>query len=350
MNGLLRNAILPVILLIVSGCGDGSSSRGGVIVVLAPTVLTVTPLSSGSVTLSWTDNSSNETGFRVERSSDGTTFTVVAVLGPNVTGHTDQGLLPFTAYLYRVFAFDASGEPLSMPPGTLRENTFYNARELTFVKVTDIDLALLNSSDRLPGNGLLYAYRTDSNPSHPSGVRLKNGEELSRSLTVVSENPVYVLGDFNTIGKKAVAIIADAVNLLSSAWDDSKRPGALPAAVNTTYNIALAVGLAGAPEGESAFQARLEDLALFHENWSGRTATLRGSVACLFPSRLARRRARYADDVATAPYYDWAYDPGFNQRSSLPPFTPPVVRYRTVQWDDGVPLPFGAEEAATNRQ
>jgi hypothetical protein len=54
------------------------------------------------IALSWTDNSARETGYIVERSQDGTNFTEVARLGPNVTSYDDTHLTAATPYTYRV--------------------------------------------------------------------------------------------------------------------------------------------------------------------------------------------------------------------------------------------------------
>src|SRR5262249_50776177 len=50
----------------------------------APSNLTATKPGAGQINLSWTDNSLNETGFTVQRSTDGTNFTPLATVGPNV--------------------------------------------------------------------------------------------------------------------------------------------------------------------------------------------------------------------------------------------------------------------------
>jgi hypothetical protein len=71
----------------------------------APTGLTATALSDSQVMLAWTDNSANEDRFKIERSTDGINFTVVAVVGADVTGYVDTGLTSATSYAYRVRAF-----------------------------------------------------------------------------------------------------------------------------------------------------------------------------------------------------------------------------------------------------
>ena len=62
-----------------------------------------------ALSLSWADNSNNETGFRVERSLDGLSFVQVAQLGTNVRTFTDSGLLGGLLYYYRVYAYNDAG-------------------------------------------------------------------------------------------------------------------------------------------------------------------------------------------------------------------------------------------------
>jgi hypothetical protein len=76
----------------------------------APTGLTAaSPRGSRRVNLGWTDTSSRETGFRIERSSNGTTFSQIATVGANVTTYSNTNLTVGTRYWYRVRASNASG-------------------------------------------------------------------------------------------------------------------------------------------------------------------------------------------------------------------------------------------------
>jgi titin len=72
-----------------------------------PSALTATAASSSSVNLSWTDNSGDETGFRLERSTDDVNFASVATLAANTTTYADGGLTAATTYYYRVLATGA---------------------------------------------------------------------------------------------------------------------------------------------------------------------------------------------------------------------------------------------------
>jgi hypothetical protein len=63
---------------------------------------------TSDITLVWTRNSYNETGYQVNRSTDGVHFTPLATLPPNSDTYTDTRLGAGT-YYYQVFAFNAQG-------------------------------------------------------------------------------------------------------------------------------------------------------------------------------------------------------------------------------------------------
>ncbi|NBB74792.1 MAG: sulfatase-like hydrolase/transferase, partial [Bacteroidetes bacterium] len=75
----------------------------------APTDLTAAALNQNEIELSWTDNSTVETGFEIQRSSGGGAFAVVDTVATDVTSYVDGGLTPSTAYTYRVRANTGSG-------------------------------------------------------------------------------------------------------------------------------------------------------------------------------------------------------------------------------------------------
>ena len=76
----------------------------------APSGLSVSSKSSSSVSLRWTDNSGNETGFRLQRSASASSgFTQIATLGAGTTSYTDGGLKSGTTYYYRLQAYNTAG-------------------------------------------------------------------------------------------------------------------------------------------------------------------------------------------------------------------------------------------------
>jgi titin len=76
----------------------------------APSGLRLTRTGGGTVIIvNWTDNSTNETGFYIERSTNGTTFIRRATQGRNSQGYQDRGLTPATKYWYRVQSYNGTG-------------------------------------------------------------------------------------------------------------------------------------------------------------------------------------------------------------------------------------------------
>ena len=71
----------------------------------APTNLTATAVTTTQVSLSWVDNSNNEEGFEIERSTDNVNWTRITTVDPNVHLYSDTGLTANTTYYYRVRAF-----------------------------------------------------------------------------------------------------------------------------------------------------------------------------------------------------------------------------------------------------
>lgn len=67
--------------------------------------------SATRINLTWVDNSSVETGFKIERSPDGThDWTQIATVGANVTDYSNTGLTCDTIYYYRIRAYNAGGD------------------------------------------------------------------------------------------------------------------------------------------------------------------------------------------------------------------------------------------------
>ncbi|HKV00925.1 MAG TPA: fibronectin type III domain-containing protein, partial [Ktedonobacteraceae bacterium] len=75
----------------------------------APSNMQAVAISASQVNLTWTDNSTNEDGFTVQRSTDASTYATIVTTGPNVTSFSDTGLTRSTKYYYRVQSFNTYG-------------------------------------------------------------------------------------------------------------------------------------------------------------------------------------------------------------------------------------------------
>ncbi|MEM6602207.1 MAG: fibronectin type III domain-containing protein, partial [Verrucomicrobiota bacterium] len=81
----------------------------------APTGLSLSVLNENEVTIRWSDNSDNETGFEVERSSgDGQPFERIATVPADTVGYEDKAL-PYGTLIYRVTAVNSTHRTSSEP-------------------------------------------------------------------------------------------------------------------------------------------------------------------------------------------------------------------------------------------
>ncbi len=73
----------------------------------APSGLAALAVSSTEISLTWTDNATNESGYSIERTT-GNSFEIVTTLPVNASTYIDQGLQDNTKYTYRVRALGVS--------------------------------------------------------------------------------------------------------------------------------------------------------------------------------------------------------------------------------------------------
>lgn len=76
----------------------------------APSNLTASAVSAFQINLSWTDNSDNEQGFKIERKTGaGGTWSEIASTGVNTASYENTGLVAETTYFYRIRAYNTAG-------------------------------------------------------------------------------------------------------------------------------------------------------------------------------------------------------------------------------------------------
>ncbi len=93
--------------LILAGCNNDDETVPPVVDDLKPpTNLVANNTTAGQVSLSWKDNSTNEDGFKIERSmQQNDSFTEIAMVGENVTTYNDTNIEESKEYFYRVKAY-----------------------------------------------------------------------------------------------------------------------------------------------------------------------------------------------------------------------------------------------------
>ena len=102
-------------ILLVISCSTSSpnGTTTTTVVPLAPTSLSGIVVNSNQVNLSWTDVSTNETGFKIERKELGGNYALVGTVAADITNFSDIGVPLSSTYLYRVLAYNAVGPSLT---------------------------------------------------------------------------------------------------------------------------------------------------------------------------------------------------------------------------------------------
>lgn len=253
-----------------------------------------------------------------------------------------------------------SGNISSRAIGTT--STFFNNRESLTIRMLEIDMRSLfdcldttnwlgentkDLDDSTDGGLVLYTtvFGDDSSASSNNyGVRLRNALELQSTdisaprvlgLTVVSDQALYTHGNYNSTGKIPAALMCDSINILSNNWNlnDSTSTQSLGSrsATDTVVNAAILSGTdsTGGIEGVGgqggSYNGGLENYPRFHESWSGRTLSYRGSFVSLNTPRHVDGAWVYGSPQYQAPARDWDYDTDFNDAANLPPLTPRFV-------------------------
>ena len=230
-----------------------------------------------------------------------------------------------------------------LPAGTITAAgttaDFTDGHEEKTIKNTQVDLGLLQSSGYYPSNGVIYVSDQRSATSTTmNGVTLANGTDLGAPLTLASENPVYVEGDYNTVDKQPASIIADACTFLSNDWASTNKAKShlnynyRPVSTSTTANVSIVTG--DLNPSSSNYGGGLENLPRFLEHWGGKTFQYRGSMICLWKSQIANGTYKYKGSPGyySAPTRDWGFDHDLEDPSKLPPETPVVRAFQRVRW------------------
>ena len=165
---------------VTDGAGDTATATITVTIAnvpSAPTALTATAASGPRVNLAWADASSNESGFKIERSTDGVTFTQIGTVTAEVIAYADTTVVAGVTYRYRVRAFNAVGD-----------SSYSNTAEAATVPVAPTSLTLTVAS----ASRVDVAWTDGS--SNESGFKIersRNGGAFTQVATVAANITTY---------------------------------------------------------------------------------------------------------------------------------------------------------------
>ncbi len=268
-------------------------------------------------------------------------------------------------------------------PAITTNQNIQDNREGATIRLATLDLSQVVMTDPSPPagsngikytnqnfNGIVYIYDVSATSSARRGIRIKNGSKIPfnassgmTGLTIASNNPVYLQGDFNTGGtgttvpsnnpsnlnsdgtyinpsnppnpmvsgytRAPTSIIADAVDLLSNSWNDANS-GTVPAASATTFNTAIIAGIVPTNiNSDGAYSGGAENFPRFLENWSNKTLNYYGSMVELYKSQQSIGEWGKAN-VYVPPTREWYFDTNF--RTNPPPGTLMVYSYIKGRW------------------
>ncbi|MDI6788540.1 MAG: glycine-rich protein, partial [Planctomycetota bacterium] len=144
-----------------------------------PLSATAIAFSTNTIRVQWADNSSDETGFKVERSTDGTLYALRSTLSANMTLFDDTPITPNTTFYYRIRSYNNDGD--SAPS---------NIASATIILKADALIALIAGVPPPALDDYVWVANGGSN----NVTRIKKAD-LSTSTIAVGTYPVGVAVD-----------------------------------------------------------------------------------------------------------------------------------------------------------
>jgi T5SS/PEP-CTERM-associated repeat protein len=136
----------------------------------APSNLTASPVGCTSVQLAWRDQAVNETGFALERSTNGVTFATLAGLPLNTTSYTDHSVTAGTTYYYRLCATNAAGASAYAGPVSVCTWSVLQAWQFQYFGCTNCPQAAPEADPLGKGMSNTNQFLLGLNPTNPASV------------------------------------------------------------------------------------------------------------------------------------------------------------------------------------
>lgn len=207
----MKKILSLFVVIIAYSCSTSTDENGNsntTVVPLPPTALTGTVASTSQINLTWTDNSTNETGFKIERKTGTGTYEVVGTTATDITTFNNTGLTPNTTYTYRVYSYNAVGNSLSYTNEvTLTTNALLELPNLTTTAASSITQTTASSGGNISSDGgaVITArgvcWSTSANPTISLPSKTTDGTGIgafTSNITGLTANTTYYVRAYAT--------------------------------------------------------------------------------------------------------------------------------------------------------
>jgi hypothetical protein len=210
-----------------------SGSAKAITPLQAPTGLSDSFQSSSIINLTWTDNDANATGYTVERSTNGTSFSKLAsIIGLNASTYSDKTAKPLTHYYYEVQATNSVAlSPVSGIASATTPMAIPTALAATAPSPTSVKLTWTDSDASAQGYIILKA---TGNGSFSQATVITSGK-----TTVWTDNSVSM----DTAYSYKIEAYNGTTDSTASAVAAVTTPMSAPISLSATVNSATSVTL-----------------------------------------------------------------------------------------------------------
>jgi autotransporter-associated beta strand protein len=184
-----------------------------------PSGLTATGVATNQISLTWVDNSGNEDGFNLERSTNGGNYSSLALLAAGTISYADTNLSAGTTYFYRVQAFRSCwGNSAYSTPASA-------ATLLPPAPVTPVGLVAA------PGNGQINLSWLGASGAGSYHLKRGTGSGTETNLAALAGTSYL---DNSVVNGTTYYYVVSAVNA-GGEGNNSREAGATPLALVTAY-------------------------------------------------------------------------------------------------------------------
>ncbi|MDE0840322.1 MAG: lamin tail domain-containing protein, partial [Kiritimatiellae bacterium] len=217
-----------------------------------PENLVFSSVTSSNITLMWSDTSPDETGFRVERSTDNKAWTLLGITPSNEAIYDDQNVAASLDYQYRVsaehergesfFAYSASTNTvfndntqnliaalrlseLNYHPALPEPPSPYDDNDFEFIELVNIGATPLDLSGCYFANGITYTFPpATSLAAGAFYILVRNPTAFATRYPTTSIEGTFESGGLSSGGERIRIKDADGTTVLDFTYDDSNNP------------------------------------------------------------------------------------------------------------------------------